>query len=67
MRSCLDSMPATLQRQAEARRKSADARWDGRRVEEFEGTYGDYLLGKVSKVFPELSRKTALLPPPQGR
>ena len=23
---------------------------------EFRGTYGDYLLGKVSKVFPQLGR-----------
>jgi isopenicillin N synthase-like dioxygenase len=32
----------------------ADHRWDGRSVHEFTGTYGDYLLGKVSKVFPDL-------------
>ncbi len=31
-------------------------RWDGASVHEFEGTYGDYLLAKVSKVFPQLSR-----------
>lgn len=30
------------------------ARWDGASVHLFDGTYGDYLLGKVSKVFPEL-------------
>lgn len=30
------------------------ARWDGTSVHAFEGTYGDYLLGKVSKVFPQL-------------
>ncbi len=29
-------------------------RWDRASVHRFEGTYGDYLLGKVSKVFPEL-------------
>jgi isopenicillin N synthase-like dioxygenase len=29
-------------------------RWDGASVHAFEGTYGDYLLGKVSKVFPQL-------------
>jgi isopenicillin N synthase-like dioxygenase len=34
-----------------------DARWDRTSVHEFRGTYGDYLLGKVSKVFPELHRK----------
>jgi isopenicillin N synthase-like dioxygenase len=33
------------------------ARWDGRSVFDFQGTYGDYLLGKVSKVFPELARR----------
>lgn len=31
-------------------------RWDQASVHEFEGTYGDYILGKVSKVFPELRR-----------
>jgi isopenicillin N synthase-like dioxygenase len=29
-------------------------RWDKASVREFRGTYGDYLLNKVSKVFPEL-------------
>ena len=32
-------------------------RWDQANVHAFEGTYGDYLLGKVSKVFPELRRE----------
>ncbi len=32
----------------------ARARWDGEDVFAFDGTYGDYLLGKVGKVFPEL-------------
>lgn len=31
-------------------------RWDRASVHEFSGTYGDYVLSKVSKVFPELSR-----------
>jgi isopenicillin N synthase-like dioxygenase len=31
-------------------------RWDKSSVHAFTGTYGDYLLGKVSKVFPDLSR-----------
>ena len=31
-----------------------EERWDHTSVHEFEGTYGDYVLGKVSKVFPEL-------------
>jgi isopenicillin N synthase-like dioxygenase len=32
----------------------ARGRWDGASVHRFEGTYGDYLLGKVGKVFPQL-------------
>jgi isopenicillin N synthase-like dioxygenase len=31
-------------------------RWDGQDLRAFNGSYGDYLLGKVSKVFPQLSR-----------
>jgi isopenicillin N synthase-like dioxygenase len=34
-------------------------RWDRASVHTFAGTYGDYLLGKVARVFPELER-TAL-------
>jgi polar amino acid transport system ATP-binding protein len=33
------------------------ARWDGANIHAFDGTYGDYLLGKVSKVFPDLRRE----------
>ncbi|WNZ27047.1 isopenicillin N synthase family oxygenase [Leptolyngbya sp. NK1-12] len=32
-------------------------RWDNASVHEFRGTYGDYILNKVSKVFPELKRE----------
>lgn len=31
-------------------------RWDHADIHAFEGTYGDYVLNKVSKVFPELRR-----------
>jgi len=34
-----------------------NARWDRQSVHDFSGTYGDYLLGKVSRVFPELRRE----------
>ena len=34
-----------------------DERWDRASVHEFRGTYGDYLLNKVSKVFPQLRRE----------
>ena len=39
-------------------------RWDGEDVLSWEGTYGEYLLGKVAKVFPELARR---LPPAAAR
>ena len=35
---------------SEARR----AGWDGASVHDFTGTYGEYLLTKVSRVFPDL-------------
>ena len=35
------------------------SRWDGQDLSAFTGTYGDYLLGKVDKVFPQLHDKTA--------
>jgi isopenicillin N synthase-like dioxygenase len=41
--------PATL-------REGLIERWDGIDLREVRGTYGDYLIGKVSRVFPELGR-----------
>ena len=35
-------------------RADGQHRWDGTSVHAFSGTYGDYLLGKVAKVFPQL-------------
>ncbi len=32
-------------------------RWDKESVHLFEGTYGDYLLNKIGRVFPELQKK----------
>lgn len=37
-----------------------EQRWDGADVRTFEGTYGDYLVAKVSKVFPDLASATRL-------
>lgn len=34
----------------------SEERWDKSNIHQFTGTYGDYLLGKVSKVFPELKK-----------
>ena len=31
-----------------------DPRWDGHSVFDFDGTYGEYLVAKVTKVFPDL-------------
>ena len=37
--------------------QTANERWDGANVHDFSGTYGDYVLGKVGKVFPQLKKK----------
>jgi isopenicillin N synthase-like dioxygenase len=37
-------------------RDDSGERWDRANVHAWSGAYGDYLLGKVSKVFPELAR-----------
>jgi isopenicillin N synthase-like dioxygenase len=36
---------------------SSAPRWDGANVHELTGTYGDYLLSKVAKVFPDLGAR----------
>jgi isopenicillin N synthase-like dioxygenase len=38
-----------------AARDDSAERWDRANVHDFSGTYGEYLMGKVSKVFPELA------------
>ena len=37
--------------------QASPGRWDGTDLQEISGTYGEYLLNKVSKVFPQLSKK----------
>jgi isopenicillin N synthase-like dioxygenase len=44
------------ERAGQASDDSAD-RWDRANVHEFSGTYGNYLIGKVSKVFPDLKQQ----------
>lgn len=39
--------------------EDAAHRWDGSSVHDFDGTYGDYLLSKIGKVFTQL-REPAL-------
>jgi len=41
----------------EAIASDREARWDHVSVHDFSGTYGDYVLAKVAKVFPQLFRK----------
>ena len=38
----------------EADEADGSARWDGRSVFDFDGTYGEYLVERVGKVFPDL-------------
>ncbi len=40
----------------EATQKASESRWDKTDVHAFSGTYGEYLLQKVGKVFPELKK-----------
>ncbi len=42
-------------------------RWDGADLHAFDGTYGDYLMGKVAKVFPDLGRQYLAARNSQGR
>ena len=37
-------------------------RWDRASVHDFNGTYGEYVLRKVSKVFPQLTQAAAIDP-----
>ena len=46
--------PLPLAPEAESASAATDDRWDGRSVFDFDGTYGEYLTAKVSKVFPDL-------------
>ena len=39
---------------AESSQSAVNERWDGTDLQSLEGTYGEYLLSKVVKVFPEL-------------
>lgn len=52
----IEPLPARAQHSA-----SGQARWDGADLQAFDGTYGDYLIGKVSRVFPELAGGVAAL------
>lgn len=48
--------PIELAENVQISDEEARQRWDGASVHTFSGTYGDYVLSKVGKVFPELLR-----------
>lgn len=48
----LQALPALARRGTE---RASTPRWDDADLQAFEGTYGEYLIGKVSNVFPELA------------
>jgi len=37
--------------------EAGQPRWDGQDLHAITGTFGDYLLGKVSRVFPQLRQQ----------
>jgi isopenicillin N synthase-like dioxygenase len=52
-----DARIVPLPEYAAHRQDDRAERWDGASVHDLTGTYGDYLLGKVAKVFPDLRRE----------
>jgi isopenicillin N synthase-like dioxygenase len=52
-----DARIVPLPEHAQYVRDDSSDRWDKANVHAFSGTYGDYLLGKVSKVFPDLAQR----------
>jgi len=53
-------LPPSLACIAKKRRMQEQSRWDGKDPLKYRGTYGEYLMAKVSKVFPELAQKSKL-------
>jgi len=51
-----DTIPKKIENIELPAKDDSAERWDKSNVHAFEGTYGDYILNKVSKVFPELKR-----------
>ena len=52
-------LPASVRRDGPAGGHADHARWDGADVHAWEGTYGQYLTQKVSRVFPDLFSSVA--------
>ncbi len=56
-----DAQIGALPLTGDAPADDASSRWDGRSVHQFGGSYGEYLMDKVGRVFPELGN-TVLTP-----
>lgn len=65
MTSVVDRLPRETLALIEQRRgeQASHARWDARDPTLWQGTYGDYLQKKISKVFPELFASAGLASP----
>lgn len=50
------ALPLTAEQKAAAVAQGNAERWDKADVQAVQGSYGDYLLGKVGKVFPDLKK-----------
>ena len=50
----INALPLKLELFSQATQEAREERWDKSDVHTLSGTYGDYLLGKVDKVFPNL-------------
>lgn len=52
-----DAVIEPLPERAISAQDDSAERWDRANVHVFQGTYGEYLLGKIGKVFPDLGRE----------
>lgn len=55
-RAQIKALPLSSEQKAAAVRQGNAERWDKADVQAVTGTYGDYLLAKVGKVFPDLKK-----------
>ena len=60
MRQVHHLLPPALRERAAKRRRNAPQRWDERDLQAFEGPYSDYIMSKVSMVFPDLAQKSGV-------
>ena len=60
MKSCVAMLPEALRERARERMRNAPERWDGRDLQAYEGSYRDFIISKVSMVFPELAKQSGV-------